>query len=226
MSETLLAESGRATGSAEARRMRRDDQIPAVVYGLGMEPISVSVARRDLRQALSGPSGMNTVLDLSVDGTVYPAIVKDMQRHPVRRTVQHIDFLQIDLDAEIRVNIPVRLEGEAKEVMQENGLVDLTMSEIEVATTPKIIPDEIVIDVTDFTMDTTLTLGEVNLPEGVVATGDPEWTVVTVLTMRTPILDAEDEAAEAEAEGAEGEGDAEGEAATGDAEAAGDDAGE
>ncbi|MAT05961.1 MAG: 50S ribosomal protein L25 [Acidimicrobiaceae bacterium] len=226
MSETLLADTGRATGSAEARRMRRDDQIPAVVYGLGMEPISVSVARRDLRQALSGPSGMNTVLDLSVDGTVYPAIVKDMQRHPVRRTVQHIDFLQIDLDAEIRVNIPVRLEGEAKEVMQENGLVDLTMSEIEVATTPKIIPDEIVIDVTDFTMDTTLTLGEVNLPEGVVATGDPEWTVVTVLTMRTPVLDAEDEAAEAEAEGAEGEGDAEGEAATGDAEAAGDDAGE
>ncbi|TDT15585.1 LSU ribosomal protein L25P [Ilumatobacter fluminis] len=224
MSETvLLAETGRATGSADARRMRRDDQIPAVVYGQGMEPISVSVARRDLRLALSGPAGMNTVLDLTVDGTVYPAIVKDMQRHPVRRTVQHVDFLQINLDAEIRVNIPVRLEGEAKDVMNENGLVDLTMSEIEVATTPKNIPDEIVIDVTDFTMETTLTLGEVALPSGVEAVGDPEWTVVTVLTMRTPVLDAEDEAAEAaEAEAAEGEGDA----AEGDADAAGDDAGE
>ncbi len=224
MSETvLLAETGRATGSADARRMRRDDQIPAVVYGQGMEPISVSVARRDLRLALSGPAGMNTVLDLTVDGTVYPAIVKDMQRHPVRRTVQHVDFLQINLDAEIRVNIPVRLEGEAKDVMNENGLVDLTMSEIEVATTPKNIPDEIVIDVTDFTMETTLTLGEVALPSGVEAVGDPEWTVVTVLTMRTPVLDAEDEAAEAaEAEAAEGEGDA----AEGDADTAGDDAGE
>ena len=228
MSETvLLADSGRATGSADARRMRRDDQIPAVVYGQGMDPISVSVARRDLRAALSGPAGMNTVLDLTVDGTVYPAIVKDVQRHPVRRTVQHVDFLQINLDEEIRVNIPVRLEGEAKDVMNENGLVDLTMSEIEVATTPKNIPDEIVIDVTDFTMDTTLTLGEVALPSGVEAVGDPEWAVVTVLTMRTPVLDAEDEAAEAaeaEAEAAEGEGDdAEGE---GDAAAAGDDAGE
>ncbi len=223
MSETvLLADTGRATGSADARRMRRDDQIPAVVYGQGMEPISVSVARRDLRVALSGPAGMNTVLDLTVDGTVYPAIVKDMQRHPVRRTVQHVDFLQINLDEEIRVNIPVRLEGEAKDVMSENGLVDLTMSEIEVATTPKNIPDEIVIDVTDFTMETTLTLGEVALPSGVEAVGDPEWTVVTVLTMRTPVLDAEDEAAEAEAEAAEGEGDA----AEGDADAAGDDAGE
>lgn len=225
MSETvLLADTGRATGSADARRMRRDDQIPAVVYGQGMDPISVSVARRDLRIALSGPAGMNTVLDLTVDGTVYPAIVKDMQRHPVRRTVQHVDFLQINLDEEIRVNIPVRLEGEAKDVMNENGLVDLTMSEIEVSTTPKNIPDEIVIDVTDFTMDTTLTLGEIALPSGVVAVGDPEWTVVTVLTMRTPVLDAEDEAAEAEAEAGEAEDD--GEATEGDAEAAGDDAAE
>ncbi|MEZ5296393.1 MAG: 50S ribosomal protein L25 [Ilumatobacteraceae bacterium] len=220
MSETvLLADSGRATGSADARRMRRDDQIPAVVYGQGMEPISVSVARRDLRLALSGPAGMNTVLDLTVDGTVYPAIVKEMQRHPVRRTVQHVDFLQINLNEEIRVNVPVRLEGEAKAVISENGLVDLAMAEIEVSTTPKNIPDEIVIDVTDMTMDTTITLGDVTLPSGVVATGDDEWAVVTVLTMRTPVLDAEDEAAEADGEAADGEA-AE---VDGDAEAAGDD---
>ena len=223
MSETvLLADSGRATGSADARRMRRDDQIPAVVYGQGMEPISVSVARRDLRLALSGPAGMNTVLDLTVDGTVYPAIVKEMQRHPVRRTVQHVDFLQINLNEEIRVNVPVRLEGEAKAVISENGLVDLAMAEIEVSTTPKNIPDEIVIDVTDLTMDTTITLGDVTLPSGVVATGDDEWAVVTVLTMRTPVLDAEDEAAEADGEAADGEA-AE---VDGDAEAAGDDAAE
>lgn len=227
MSDTvLLADTGRATGSADARRMRRDDLIPAVVYGQGMEPISVSVARRDLRAALSGTAGMNTVLDLSIDGTVYPAIVKELQRHPVRRTVQHIDFLQINLDDEIRVDIPVRLEGEAKEVMQENGLVDLTMTEVEVATTPRTIPDEIVIDITDFTMESTITLGDLDLPAGVTATGDDEWTVVTVLTMRTPILDAEDEAAEAAAE-AEGEGEAgegDGETADGDSEAPGDDA--
>jgi large subunit ribosomal protein L25 len=232
MSETLLAETGRATGSADARRMRRDDLIPAVVYGQGMEPISVSVARRDLRQALSGPAGMNTVLDLSVDGTVYPAIVKELQRHPVRRTVQHIDFLQINLDEEIVVSVPVRLEGEAKEVLQENGLVDLTMNELEVRTTPGSIPDEIVIDVTDMTMDTVITIGDIPLPAGVAATHDDDAPVVTVLTMRTPVLDAEAEAAEAEAEAAEGAEGTEGEAEGGEtegadtAEAAGDDAGE
>jgi len=208
MSETLLADTGRATGSADARRMRRDDVIPAVVYGQGMEPISVSVARRDLRIALSGPAGMNTVLDLSVDGTVYPAIVKELQRHPVRHTVQHIDFLQINLDEEITVNVPVRLEGEAKAVLAENGLVDLTMNEIVLTTTPRTIPDEIVIDITDMTMDTTITVAEVPLPSGVVANADPEAVVVTVLTMRTPVLDEEEAAAEAEAEAEAAEGEA------------------
>lgn len=226
MSETVLvAESGRATGSANSRRLRRDDSIPAVVYGQGMDPISISVARRDLRIALSGSAGMNTVLDLEVDGTVYPAIVKDVQRHPVRRTVQHVDFIQINLNEQIRVAVPVRLVGEAKDVLNNNGLVDLAMNEIEVSTTPRTIPDEIVIDVTDMTMDTTITLGEVPLPAGVTATHDSELPVVTVLTMRTPVLDEAE--AEAEAEAAEAEviaesGEAEGEAQGGEAEAAGD----
>lgn len=226
MSETVLvAETGRATGSAHSRRLRREDSIPAVVYGRGMEPISFAVARRDLRVALSGSAGMNTVLDLSIDGTVYPAIVKEIQRHPVRRTVQHVDFIQIDLDAEITVSVPVRLVGEAKDVEQHNGLVDLTMNEIEISTTPRTIPDEFVIDVSDMTMETVITIGDIDLPAGVTATHDPEAAVVTVLTMRTPVLDEEDAAA-AEAEAADGEA-ADGEAAEGDAtETAGDDAGD
>jgi large subunit ribosomal protein L25 len=228
MSDTVLtAETGRATGSANSRRLRREDSIPAVVYGKGMDPISIAVARRDLRIALSGPAGMNTILDLDVDGTVYPAIVKEMQRHPVRRTVQHVDFIQIDLSAEITVSVPVRLEGEAKEVQQNNGLVDLTMNELEVSTTPRSIPDEIVIDISDLTMESTITVADIPLPSGVTATADPEWPVVTVLTMRTPVLDEEEAAAEAEAEAAEAEAE-EGAEATdeGGDEAAGDDAGE
>lgn len=224
MSETILvADSGRSTGSANSRRLRAEDTIPAVVYGRGMDPISISVVRRDLRIALSGPAGMNTILDLKVDDTVYAAIIKDVQRHPVRRNVAHVDFIQIDLNAELTVSVPVRLEGEAKDVLAENGLVDLSMNEIEVVTTPRNIPDEIVVDVTDMTMDTTITVGEVELPAGVTATADPELPVVTVLTMRTPVLDEEDAAAAELAEGEEGEEGAEGEAAEGDS---GADAGE
>jgi large subunit ribosomal protein L25 len=220
MSTILVAETGRPTGSANARRMRHADHIPAIVYGQGMEPITISVARRELRHALSGPAGVNTVLDLTVDGNVYPAIVKELQRHPVRRTVSHVDFLQVNLNEEITIAVPVRLEGEAKAVIDEGGLVDPAVDTIEVRTTPRNIPNEIVIDITDMTMDTVITLAEIALPAGVTAIADPETAIVTVLITKEEELPepeaeegeegeaAEGEAAEAEGKRAEGESEA------------------
>ena len=195
MSETILtAEVGRRAGSSDSRRLRAEDRIPAVVYGHGMDPISVSVDRRELRQALSGAAGMNTILDLSVDGTVYPTLIKDVQRHPVKRSVQHIDFIQVNLNEEIVVSVPIHLEGEAKEVSANNGLVDLAMQELEVRTTPRSIPDGITIDITDMTMDTVIRIADLPLPAGVTAEGDPEAPVVTVLVMRATVEDDEDAA--------------------------------
>jgi large subunit ribosomal protein L25 len=136
-------------------------------------------------------------LDLTVDGQVYPAIVKEMQRHPVRREVAHVDFLQVDLNVEIVVNIPVRLDGEAREVARNNGLVDQQMTEIAVRTTPRNIPDEIVIDVTEMTIDTVIHVGDVTLPAGVTAAVDADYTVVGVTVLR---------ASEAEATGDDAEG--------------------
>jgi len=221
MSETVLtAEVGRRAGSSNSRRLRADDKIPAVVYGHGMDPISVSVDRRELRQALSGAAGMNTILDLTVDGTVYPSLIKDIQRHPVKRSVQHIDFIQVNLNEEIVVSIPINLEGEAKDVSANGGLVDLTMQELEVRTTPRNIPDGITIDVSEMTMDTVIRVEDLPLPSGVTAEADPDAPVVTVLTMRTPVLDAEEEAAAEAAAAAEGEdgesGDGDGDQPAGD----------
>lgn len=207
MSTVLVAETGRSTGSANARRMRREDHIPAVVYGQGMTPISVTVARRDLRIALSGSAGMNTVLDLKIDGKTYPAIVKDMQRHPVRRTVAHIDFLQVNLNEEIVVAVPLRLEGEAKAVLQGGGLVDPAVDTIEVSTTPRDIPDEIVVDITDMTMDTVITIGDLTLPAGVTPVAEADFPIVTVL-MTSQTSEAGEGEAAAGGEAAEAGGDA------------------
>jgi large subunit ribosomal protein L25 len=216
MATVLVADVGRPTGSAASRRLRGDGHIPGVLYGHGMEPLSVAVERRDLRVALSGAAGVNTVLDLTVDGTVYPAIVKDLQRHPVRRNVIHVDFIQVNLDEEITVAVPLRLVGEAKNVEQEGGLVDPAVDSIEVLTTPRNIPAEFVVDVSEMEMDTVIRLGDVPMPAGVTATGDPESPVVTVLTMRAEVAEIEAIDAEVAAEQeAEGEAAAEGAPAEG-----------
>ncbi len=185
MPETvLIAHPGRTVGSAEARRLRADDKIPAVIYGRGMQPVAIAVERRDLRAAVSGTAGMNTILDVTVDGTVYPSLIKDIQRHPVRRNVQHVDFIQVNLNEDVTVSVPVRLEGQAQEVLQNNGLVDLTMTELEVITTPRNIPDEIVLDISEMTLDDVIRVADIPLPAGVTAAADPEYPVVTVLIMR------------------------------------------
>jgi large subunit ribosomal protein L25 len=167
-----------------------------------MQPVSLSVARRDLRTALSGPAGQNTILSLSVGGSTYNAIVKEMQRHPVRRNVSHVDFIQIDLAAEIVVSIPLHLTGTAKAVVGAGGLVDPAVDSIEVRATPANLPNEILIDITDMQPDQVIRLSEVPLPAGVVATGDPDMPVVTVLISRAGVETAATAAEEAPAEGA------------------------
>ena len=195
---SLTAETGRETGSASSRRLRSEDKIPGVLYGHGMSPISLSVARRDLRAALSGPAGVNTIVDLKVGGTTYPAIVKELQRHPVRRTVSHIDFQQISMTEEIVVNVPIHLTGTAKAVVAEGGLVDPAVDSIEVRTTPSAMPNEILIDITAMTVNDVIHLRDVALPAGVTAVGDPDLVVVTVLTTRASEAAAAPAAAPAE----------------------------
>ena len=214
----LVATTGRNLGSAATRRLRSEGRIPGVLYGHGMDPISVSVERRSLRLALSGAAGSNTVLDLQVDGASYPAVIKDLQRHPIRRTVDHIDFLQVNMNEAITVSVPFRLEGEAKAVMAEGGLVDPAVDSIEVSTTPNNMPNEFVVDVTDMHPGDVIRLGDVPMPDGVTALGDPDMAVVTILIMRASELESDatpdEEVVEGE-EGANGEG-ADGAAAEGD----------
>ncbi len=199
---TLVATTGRATGSSASRRLRAEGHIPGVLYGHGMTPLSLTVERRDLRVALSGPAGVNTILSLTVDGASYNAVIKEMQRHPVKRTVNHVDFLQVNMNEEITVNIPLRLEGEAKAVLAAGALVDPAVDTIEVLTTPNNMPDEFLIDITDMQPDQVIRLADVPMPTGVTPTGDPDMPVVTVLltsVVSTPAGEAD------AAEGAEGE---------------------
>ena len=202
MSQTkLVATTGRTTGSPSSRRLRTEGHIPGVLYGRGMEPISVAVERRDLRVALSGPAGSNTVLALEVDGKSYPAVVREMQRHPIKRTVSHIDFLQVNMNEEITVSVAVRIEGESKAVQAVGGLVDPAVDSVEVSCTPNNMPSEFVVDITNMQPGDTIRLSDLVMPAGVTALGDPEMPVVTVLV--TQGGDREDAPAAAEGDAAE-----------------------
>lgn len=197
MSQVNLAtETGRTLGSPSSRRLRAEDRIPAVVYGNGVGPVSVSVARRDLRVALTGPAGTNAVLTLNIDGKKHAAVVKELQRDKVKRNVAHVDFLVVNLNEIIDVEIPVVLTGESKAVAAGNGLVDLQHNHLTVSTKPGNIPNEITIDVSDMEMDSTITVADIALPDGVTCPLDPTTVVVSVLLTRAAV--ETEEAPEAE----------------------------
>jgi len=215
----LVATAGRQTGSSASRRLRAEGHIPGVLYGHGMDPLSLTVERRNLRVALSGPAGVNTVLALQVDGSSFNAVIKEIQRHPVKRTVSHIDFLQVNMNEEITVSIPVRVEGEARAVLAEDAMVDPAVDTIEVRTTPANIPPEFVIDVTDMQPSDVIRLADVQMPAGVTPTGDPDMPVITVIFTAAAAAEIEamdsavaEEAAAESAEIADGEATAEGDA--------------
>ncbi len=184
---TLVAETGRTTGSRPSNRLRREDRIPAVVYGNGVAPTPIVVERRDLRLALSSPAGMNAVISLSVDGRTHPVVVKEMQRHKVRRTVTHVDFFVVNLSERITVEVPVVLTGEAKAVTAAGYLVDPQINTVTVSCTPQNIPNELAIDVTDMKVGDTVTVADLALPAGVTSPLDPAIVVVATLATRAAI---------------------------------------
>lgn len=212
---TLVAEPGRATGSSESRRLRAAGRIPAVVYGHGMEGISISVDGRDLRHALSGESGTNQLLELKVGSDSHLAMARVLQRHPVRNTVVHVDFQVVRRDEVVSAEVPIVLVGEAKAVAQEQGLVEQPLNSLTVRATPGRIPNSIEIDISDLKVGEGIRVGDLGLPSGV-TTDVPEDEIVVIASISTVAAEVA-EVAEAEAEAAAEAAEAEGEAAGGEA---------
>ncbi|HPU38024.1 MAG TPA: 50S ribosomal protein L25 [Microthrixaceae bacterium] len=203
MSEvTLTASTGRQTGTRPSRRLRSDDIVPGVVYGEGKAATILSVNRKDLRQALSTHAGQNALITLTVDGTEYLTVVKEIQRHPVRRDVTHVDFLTVDANATIEVEIPIHLVGEAKEVTQNGGITEQRLMSLKVLVKPGSIPDGVDADITDLTLITTITAADLPLPDGVELVTDPEQAVVTAELTRAAVTSRGEEG-----EGEAGDGD-------------------
>jgi large subunit ribosomal protein L25 len=175
---TLAAEAGRTIGTSSTRRLRAQGKIPGVVYGHGTDPVPVAVAARDFRIAMSGEAGLNTLLSLELEGTNLLTLARDIQRHPVKNVVTHIDFLIVRRDEVISAEVTINLVGEAMEVQHGDGVVDQQLFTLAVKAKPADIPPSVDIDVTDLIIGGSLHVRDITVPKGVEIETELDATVV------------------------------------------------
>ena len=197
----LNTEEKTTIGSRSSRRLRRDGKVPGVLYGLGQDPEIFSVDYGELRGALTTDAGLNALIQLSVNGTNQLSILKTLQRHPVKDEVIHVDFVRVDPKQELAVEVPIVLEGVAKKVTDQNGMVDQTMFSLSVLSLPDAIPNELTADVSELEINDAIRVSDVVLPEGVRTEVDPEEAIaVGTVTRSTMESIAAEEASELEAD--------------------------
>lgn len=196
----LAAEPRSATGKGAARKLRATGRIPAVIYGRAMQTRQVSVDPQDLDKLLhSTGAGLNTLIDLQLEGAEQQVLLKALQRDPVHGAFLHADFYQVDLSQAVVVSVPLRVVGRAPGVELSDGILDLPLREIEIACLPTAIPDHIEADVSELQIGQSLHVSELHLPEGAELRTDSALAVALVAAPKV------EEEAEAEGEAPEGE---------------------
>jgi len=179
-------------GKGAARRVRRADKVPAVLYGHGTPPLHLSLPGHDTMMALKQA---NAVLTLEVDSEEHLALVKDVQRDPIKRFIEHVDMVIIRKGEKVQVDVPVHLEGEAS----PETVVSMDYSELTVETDATTIPEAFTVSIEGMEAGTQVLAGQVELPSGVELVTDPEALVVNVTqAISEEALEAELSDAEAE----------------------------
>ncbi len=204
---SLVADVGRVKGSSESRRLRLAGKVPGVLYGHGIDPIDVAVGSRELRAALTSESGLNALISLDVDGKNHLAMARQLQRHPVRRTIDHVDFVIVRRDEVVSVEVPIHLVGEALDVERADGMVEQSLHSLVVEAKPGDIPNAIEVDISDLSIGDAIRVSDLKLPAGATTEVDPEEIVVAGQATRMAVeTEAEEEAAAAAAADAAEEG--------------------
>jgi large subunit ribosomal protein L25 len=213
---TLTAERRTAAGKGPAGRLRRAGLVPAVVYGLGEDNVPVTVSSRDLAHILSGPSGVNTIITLQLDGHDQLALARQIQRNPLKGTLLHVDFIRIRADQAIQADVPVHLVGDAEGVSR-GGVLEQLVHAVTVEAKPGDVPPSLEIDISALEIGDSVHVSDLVVPAVVTIRNDPGDLVAQVSAPR--VAEAEEaEAAAEEGEAAPGAAPAEGEAASSESE--------
>jgi large subunit ribosomal protein L25 len=179
----ISAERRPSKGKGAARQLRLQGKVPAVIYGQGREPEALVVSLSELEKALMGIAAESTVIDLSVNGNPVKTLIREIQRHPLKSRIIHVDFYEIHAGQKITVAIPVHLDGIPDGVRNGGGVLDQVLREVEIEVDPADIPQRIVLDVTDLGIHRSLHVRDLKVERATIMT-DPDATVCTVVPPR------------------------------------------
>lgn len=198
---TLTAERRQDSGKGAARKMRQGGKIPAVVYGRGRKTESLAISLADFEKILSYTHAGAAVIELTIGDSKVRTLVRDIQRHPTKKTVTHVDFMEIHAGERIKVDVPIALVGTPEGVRNAGGVLEQFLREIEIDVLPRHIPEHVEIDVSELGVNRSLHVRDV-IVENVKILTDPDTTVCTVVPPRVeeePVAEEmEEEAAEPE----------------------------
>ena len=201
-------------GKGASRRLRHAKQLPAIVYGAGIDPVNITLLQKDVQHKLPDEHFYSQVLSLVIDGKAEDVLLRDIQHHPFKQEVMHMDFIRIKQNEVVHVHTPLHFIGEdvSPAVKTEGGVVSHVIMEVELECLPKNIPDHIEVDLSEMHVGDNIHLSDLKLPEGVeiVALKHGDDNDSTVVSMHVRKVAAETEEEEAEAPAAEGEAGEEG----------------
>ena len=193
----LEAEKRDESGKGAARKLRARGRVPAVLYGHGVGPVSVSVGAKDLYRVLHGSAGTNVLVNLTVDGAEHLALPREIQRDHVRGRYVHVDFLAVRRDEKVTVSVPVRVVGESPGV-KVGGVVEHHLWELQVECLPGDVPDGIDADVSELQVGDSLRVSDIVAPEGVTVLTPLEESLLSVVVPQVRVVEEVAEVAEGE----------------------------
>ncbi len=178
----LTVERREGRGKGAAKRLRREGRVPAILYGAVSEPVSLSVAPKDIQRVLHAHAGGGVLVNVRLPGETEArtAVVRDLQFDPVRETLVHVDLQAVRMDEEITVEVPIHVVGEAAGVKEQSGVLAVLLRTVEVACLPSLIPERLDVDVSALRIHDVVTVSGLPLPEGVRVTTPGGQAVVTV----------------------------------------------
>jgi large subunit ribosomal protein L25 len=187
-------------GKGVARKLRSAGNVPAIVYGHGREPQPLSINNRELEKLLDHIVAESTVIDLAIDGKTSRTLIREIQRHPFKRQILHVDFQELVAGEKVVVRLPIVLVGVPDGVRMDGGILDQTMRELEVEVDPSNIPNHVELDVTKLVIGSSIHVRDIPLPEGVEIAGDEDASVCVVSAPRAAVEAAAAEEGETSAE--------------------------